>query len=550
MIKNLTVGMRLAMLVAMLVVATALVGVCGLRGTQYSNEKLRTVYEDRTVPLLQIGRIMDAAFQMQANLARAVVATRPSEMNRAIQENAKLDDEANGQWKAYLATYLTPDEKLIAEAFSQAWVAYEQQRKQLERQLQDDATQAATALPQLDQAFGAARAQLMRLRQLQDDVAREEFAAATESAATTLRVNTALLVVGVLAGVAVAWRLIRGLQRELGGEPAYAAQVVREVAAGHLGVQVQLRDGDRDSLLAAMRNMVDRLSQTVGAVRVASDTINMAADEIAMGNKDLAERTERQASNIEETAATMEELTGAVRTTADNANEANKLMADTTALAERSGHLVLQVIGTMGAIRDSSSRIADIINVIDGIAFQTNILALNAAVEAARAGEQGRGFAVVAQEVRSLAHRVTQAAHEVKDLIGASEVKVDEGSRQVDSAGEAMHQIVESVQRVASLMQDIADASREQSAGIAQVNATIAEMDSATQQNASLVEEAAAASASMQQQAHAMADTVSVFHLPAADKRHGMRAAGGLPEIASGGRQPAAGKERKPRKAA
>ena len=533
MFKNLTVGMRLALLVALLVLTTALVGICGLRGTEYSNEKLRTVYEDRTVPLLQIGHIMDAAFQMQANLARAAVATRPSEVNRALQENTKLDEDANGQWKAYLATYLTPDEKIIAEAFSQLWITYEQQRAQFERLLQDDASQAAGKMPQLDQAFAAARSQLMRLRQLQDDVAREEFAAATKSAATTLRVNTALLVIGLLAGVTISWRLIRGLQRELGGEPSYAAQVVREVAAGHLGLQVEVRDGDRDSLLAAMRNMVDTLSQTVGAVRVASDTINMAADEIAMGNKDLAERTERQASNIEETAATMEELTGAVRTTADNACEANKLMADTTALAERSGNLVVEVIGTMGAIRDSSARIADIINVIDGIAFQTNILALNAAVEAARAGEQGRGFAVVAQEVRSLAHRVTQAAHEVKELIGASEAKVDEGSKQVDSAGEAMHQIVESVQRVASLMQDIADASREQSAGIAQVNATIAEMDSATQQNAALVEEAAATSASMQQQAHAMADTVSVFHLPAAGKRHGMRAVGGLDEMVS-----------------
>jgi methyl-accepting chemotaxis protein-1 (serine sensor receptor) len=537
MFKNLTVGMRLALLVTLLVLATALVGACGLRGTQYSNDKLRTVYEDRTVPLLQIGRIMDAAFQMQANLARAAVAARSPDVQRALQENARLDEEANGQWKAYLATYLTPDEKLIAEAFSQAWTAYERQRNQLERLLQDDPGQAAGALPQLDQAFAAARGQLMRLRQLQDDVAREEFAAATASAATTLRVNAALLVIGVVAGVAISWRLIRSLQRELGGEPSHAAQVVREVAAGHLGVQVKLRDGDEDSLLAAMRQMVDKLSQTVGAVRAASDTINMAADEIAMGNKDLAERTERQASNIEETAATMEELTGAVRTTADNAGEANRLMAETTALAERSGSLVAEVIGTMGAIRDSSARIADIINVIDSIAFQTNILALNAAVEAARAGEQGRGFAVVAQEVRSLAHRVTQAAHEVKDLIVASETKVDEGSKQVDTAGEAMHQIVESVQRVATLMQDIASASREQSAGIAQVNATIAEMDSATQQNASLVEEAAATSASMQQQAHAMADVVSVFHLPGADRRLGMRAVAGLPEMADASRQ-------------
>jgi methyl-accepting chemotaxis protein len=534
MIKNLTVGMRLALLVALLVLTTALVGITGMRGTMYSNDKLRTVYEDRTVPLLQIGTIMDAAFQMQANLARAVNAARASDVTHALQENLKLDQEANAQWQAYMATYLTPDEKNIAEAFRQAWTAYADQRGQLERLLRDDGSEAASRMPQLEQAFAAARGQLLRLRRLQDDVARAEYAAATATAANTLRLNAVLLVLGMLAGVVVAWRLIRGLQRELGGEPAYAAQIVREVAAGHLGVEVVLRDGDRDSLLAAMRTMVDNLTRTVGAVRAACDTINMAADEIATGNQDLAVRTEKQASSIEETAATMEELTGAVRTTAGHAGEANRLVAETALQAERSGELVAEVVGTMGAIRDSSARIADIINVIDSIAFQTNILALNAAVEAARAGEQGRGFAVVATEVRSLAHRVTQAAHEVKELIGASEAKVDEGSRQVDAAGDAMHRIVDSVKRVASLMQDIADASREQSAGIAQVNATIAEMDSATQQNASLVEEAAATSTAMQEQAHAMAGAVSVFHLPAAgQQRHGMRIAGGLPAMTS-----------------
>jgi methyl-accepting chemotaxis protein len=252
---------------------------------------------------------------------------------------------------------------------------------------------------------------------------------------------------------------------------------------------------------------------TIREVRDSTGAIASASSQIASGNLDLSARTEAQASSLEETAAAMEELTSTVKQNADNARQANQLVVSASSHAVKGGEVVGQVVQTMGAITESSRKIADIIGVIDGIAFQTNILALNAAVEAARAGEQGRGFAVVATEVRNLAQRSAAAAREIKDLIVDSGNKVEAGSKLVDSAGATMQDIVVSVQRVADLMGEIASASQEQSQGIAQVNATVTQMDDATQQNAALVEEAAAAAQSLQDQAGRLAQVVSVFKL-------------------------------------
>jgi methyl-accepting chemotaxis protein len=309
--------------------------------------------------------------------------------------------------------------------------------------------------------------------------------------------------------------------------------VARSVAAGDLTRDIAVRSNDETGqLLQALRTMNRDLVGIVGEVRSGTDSIATASSQIAAGNLDLSARTEQQAASLEETASSMEQLTATVRQNADNARRANALAASASDVAARGGGVVGQVVSTMDDIKHSSDKIVDIIGVIDGIAFQTNILALNAAVEAARAGEQGRGFAVVATEVRSLAQRSADAARQVKALIGDSLEKVDAGSRLVRQAGATMSDIVASVERVSGIMAEISDASREQTLGIDQINQAVAQMDEVTQQNAALVEEAAAAAQSLREQAASLLATVSVFQLtPAAQApRQGLRP--GLHQVA------------------
>ncbi|MCE3265096.1 MAG: methyl-accepting chemotaxis protein [Pseudoduganella sp.] len=320
----------------------------------------------------------------------------------------------------------------------------------------------------------------------------------------------------VLAAVAVAVGIVCALviTRSITGPLSGAVAVAQKVAAGELTSQVTVEGKDETSeLLQALKDMNDSLVKTVGQVRLATDTITTASQEIATGNADLSARTESQASSLEETAASMENLTSTVKQNADNARQANQLAVSASSVAEKGGQVVSQVVDTMGSIKESSSKIVDIIGVIDGIAFQTNILALNAAVEAARAGEQGRGFAVVASEVRNLAQRSAAAAKEIKHLIDDSVTKVDNGGRLVDEAGQTMGLIVTSIKQVADIMGEITAATLEQSHGIEEVNAAIGQMDEMTQQNAALVEEAAAAAESMQEQATSLAQAVSIFKL-------------------------------------
>ncbi|WP_319006059.1 methyl-accepting chemotaxis protein [Methylobacillus gramineus] len=293
-----------------------------------------------------------------------------------------------------------------------------------------------------------------------------------------------------------------------------AVNIAQRVAGGDLTAQIEVTSKDETGeLMKALKLMNDNLSNIVGEVRSGTDTIATASSEIATGNLDLSSRTEEQASSLEETASAMEELTSTVKQNADNARQANQLAASASQVAVQGGEVVDQVISTMAAINESSKRIADIIGVIDGIAFQTNILALNAAVEAARAGEQGRGFAVVATEVRSLAQRSANAAKEIKSLIGDSVDSVSAGSKLVEQAGSTMSEVVNSVKRVTDIVSEISAASEEQSTGIEQVNQAIMQMDEVTQQNAALVEEAAAASQSLQDQASSLASAVSIFKI-------------------------------------
>ena len=330
-----------------------------------------------------------------------------------------------------------------------------------------------------------------------------------------LTITLVLMVVALIVAGAIVFWLVRHIMKQLGGEPAYAVEIARAISGGDFSKSVSLEKGDTSSLLYAINAMRENLTVTVGDIRHATETIAVATREIAAGNLDLSSRTEEQASSLEETASSMEELTSTVKQNAENARQANQLVVSTADVAVKGGRVVGEVVETMASIKDSSRKIADIIGVIDGIAFQTNILALNAAVEAARAGEQGRGFAVVASEVRNLAQRSASAAKEIKALIEDSVGKVDAGGRLVDEAGQTMDEIVTSVKRVTDIMSEIAAASQEQSAGIEQVNQAITQMDDVTQQNAALVEEAAAAAESLQEQAARLSDAVSVFRLEA-----------------------------------
>jgi len=358
------------------------------------------------------------------------------------------------------------------------------------------------------------------------DVAGEEAGKIYDNARTMV---SSILALSAGISVILAYFFARKLIRQLGGEPTYAVEVASEIAAGNLAVDVQLKKGDTSSMLHAMDQMRHTLANIVRDIKTSSESVAVASGQIAQGNAELSQRTEEQASSLEETAASMEELTATVKQNSDNARQANQLAVNASEIAERGGKVVGQVVDTMRDIADSSGKVSDIIAVIEGIAFQTNILALNAAVEAARAGNQGRGFAVVAGEVRALAQRSAAAAKDVKDLIEGSIGKVDAGSELVEQAGSIMQEIELAVTRVTDIMGEISAASLEQTGGIEQVNAAVTEIDKVTQQNAALVEEAAAAAASLDEQSEQLRAAVAVFRLT----REGRKAAAYSPVMAT-----------------
>ena len=351
---------------------------------------------------------------------------------------------------------------------------------------------------------------LVEAAQKEADVASNLSEQRAENARTWIIV---LSVAAFILSIVVTRVIKHVLIRQLGGEPAYATEIAGKIAHGDLAVNVQLRSGDQDSLLYEIKSMRDSLAAIVGKVREGTHAIDAASSEIAAGNDDMSNRTAHQASSLEKVATAMEELTSTVRQNASNAQQANTLAQTATSVSVAGGAVMQQVTDTMESINASSKKIVDIISVIDGIAFQTNILALNAAVEAARAGEQGRGFAVVATEVRNLAQRSASAAKEIKALIDDSVTKVGSGTELVSRAGITMQEVVDSVKRVTEIMSEISVASAEQSIGIEQVNGAIGEMDGMTQQNSALVDEAAAAAAAMNEQASALTEVVGLFKL-------------------------------------
>ena len=363
------------------------------------------------------------------------------------------------------------------------------------------------------QVYVAAMATLVeRQKTVIDEIGAAIHERSTESALLILVLSLASIALAITLG----WLISRSLLKQLGGEPGYAAGITDRIAGGDLTVQVDIAAGDRSSLLFSIVSMRDRLAAIVSEVRNSTESVATASNEIASGNQDLSSRTEQQAGSLEETASSMEELTATVKQNTEFARQANQLAATASSVAVRGGDVVGGVVTTMESISASSRQIVDIIGVIDGIAFQTNILALNAAVEAARAGEQGRGFAVVASEVRNLAQRSASAAKDIKHLIGESVEKIADGAMLVDEAGSTMSEIVASIRHVSEIMAQITAASGEQEAGIEQINQAIMEMDGVTQQNAALVEQAAAAAEALQGQSTHLAELVSVFKVDGA----------------------------------
>jgi methyl-accepting chemotaxis protein len=699
-LNNLTIKTRLIAVISLLSLLLIIVGSYGLWGISQSNESLRTVYEDRTVPMGQLGDVKIYLLHI-----RTAIVTAHSYKNEMAKQHAEIEQDIigiNKQWAAYMATYLTPEEKKLADAFAADFTKCLEQGVRPTMKLQHDESW------DLAQTFYWEKMRPIckpvtegasALMNLQLDVAKEEYDKSNARFNMTRSVSVSLILLGIALSAWLGYMLVSNIGRGLQS----AIDVANKIAAGDLSSTIKITSHDEIAkLLIAMHTMqinlsqivteikklvedaairgnfstkidlknkagytkelsellnelskvsetglndvtrvatalangdlsqkitqnypgifgqtstginstvdaltkiveeiksivedaairgnfstrmdmngkqgytktlsellnqlsdvsdtglrdvvrvaealaaadltqtiskeypglfgqtinavnttVDNLMRLVGEVRVSVDAIGTASKEIASGNSDLSQRTEEQASSLEETAASMEELTSTVKLNANNAKQANQLAHDASTVAQKGGAVVAQVVGTMTSINESSRKIVDIISVIDGIAFQTNILALNAAVEAARAGEQGRGFAVVAAEVRNLAQRSAAAAKEIKALIGDSVDKVDVGTKLVDDAGKAMQEIVSAVKRVTDIMAEISAASNEQSDGIEQVNRAITQMDEVTQQNAALVEEAAAAAESMEEEAQNLTRSVSVFKLSGASQ--------------------------------
>ncbi|MFS2022881.1 methyl-accepting chemotaxis protein [Massilia sp. GER05] len=518
MFKQMKVATRLTLGFLAVVVLGAIVAGIAIYNMTQMNERAKRMYQKELLGIsyvkeadlnqVSLGRSLRSAMLASTDDQRTTMLANADKYRQQLQEN--LD-------KARPLFHSDEGKRIFAEADAQLR-DFDGMIADLVKRVKAEPLE--TKRDSVDYLFGTMLpksqdldAKLADLAQNKEAMAQETNLSnknAYEDSRATLLVLVAL---SALLGAGFGILTTRSFTRQLGGEPAYAAEVAGRIAAGDLGTDVQLRAGDETSLLFAMKSMRDRLARIVSEVRQGTDAIASSSAEIASGNLDLSSRTEEQASSLEETASSMEELTSTVKQNADNARQANVLAQTASTVAGQGGDVVAQVVQTMGSINDSSKKIVDIITVIDGIAFQTNILALNAAVEAARAGEQGRGFAVVAGEVRTLAQRSAAAAKEIKGLIGDSVDKVEIGTRLVDQAGSTMHEVVSSIQRVTDIMAEISAASQEQTSGIEQINQAISQMDNVTQQNAGLVEEAAAASEALQNQAGKLAELVSVFRL-------------------------------------
>ncbi len=502
-------------------VVAAIGGVIGLDGilkAAHIKDLGHLMYERELTGLHHAAEANVQLLAATRSISSAILASDPAEreehLKRMEQRLQKIDAELAQTEK----TFITPQGKELVAETAKAIEAYEAGLRETAAKvrtedLMDSRASADHLLKTVRPMADKADALVTQLVERKNSNARH-LSEETDVIYADIRLQLiALTVGGLLAGIAIGVFLTRRLTRQLGGEPAEVAHLANAIAHGDLTSRVDTAQARAGSVVYAMSQMQESLRRVVGTVRSSSDSIATGANQIATGNADLSYRTEEQASNLEETAASMEELSSTVRTTSDTARQVAQLAQSANSVAAKGGEVVGQVVYMMEQINGSSKKIVDIISVIDGIAFQTNILALNAAVEAARAGEQGRGFAVVAGEVRSLAQRSAEAAKEIKTLIGDSVQKVEAGGQLVNEAGSTMQDVVTQVKRVTELIAEINAANQEQTSGIDQINNAVMQLDQVTQQNAALVEESAAAAESLNQQARHLVQAVAVFKL-------------------------------------
>jgi methyl-accepting chemotaxis protein len=515
MFTNLAIAKRLALGFGTLVVL--LLAVVGVALWSMASMRASTVdINTNWLPSVELlGQMNTAKSDLRVLEWRHIASTDEKIMAEVEQRLAAKLAEFEKSRESYAKLINSDQERGLYDGFARDWKSYMQAHDRmlaLSRRNENEAANKLMAGESI-RLYEASAATLGKLIDLNHQGAADEGLHSDRLYANSRNTMLGSAVLSVVLAVGLALLVIRSILGQLGGEPSEATEVASTIAAGDLTRPIAVKAGDHTSLMSRLATMQDSLRQVVANVRTNSESVATASAQIAQGNQDLSQRTEEQASALQQTAATMEQLGTTVRNNTDSAKQANELAQGASAVAAQGGEVVGQVVSTMQGISDSSRKIGDIIGVIDGIAFQTNILALNAAVEAARAGEQGRGFAVVASEVRTLAQRSAEAAKEIKALIGRSVEQVEQGTVLVDQAGKTMGEIVGSIQRVRDIVAEIASASVEQSSGISQVGNAVGQMDQVTQQNAALVEESAAAAESLKGQAQHLVKAVAVFKL-------------------------------------
>jgi len=495
-----------------------------MSGMRASHAGLEQMYANQLASSIAINNAKNLLSRARFGLDRAVFHPDAPDVAKTLDRARDFIIQSNGEWQRYLALARDAEEDQLARKLDL------ERSKYIDAGLKAlaDAVQQGDAekiellsMKSLTTLFGSFDKDSRALDDYQMETAKHTFEASRQRFTLLMALSSGAIVLGAILAALSAFLLLRAIMQPL----EQAVRHFEAMAAGDLSHPVEVdRKDEMGRLLQGLSDMQRQLAATVRGVRDSSSTIADASSEIAAGNMNLSTRTEQQAGSIEETASSLEELTTTVQHNVDNVRQASQMANSAAEVATRGGQLVSQVVETMGAIDASSKRIVDIITVIDGMAFQTNILALNAAVEAARAGEQGRGFAVVAGEVRNLAQRSAAAAKEIKDLITTSVANVDAGAELVGKAGTTMGEIVDSVTRMTDIMSEVLAAGAEQSAGIQQINEAVGQMDQVTQQNAALVEEAAAATAALQDQAASLQELVGTFRLDDGVVRHAARA--------------------------